>query len=153
MSRLSFPTSQSLVELIQSGGIMNNVVIVQDVRYADAIYGMSLQFLRGKSKKQAPTAARVSLAPRVTQVQQSLAVDIMFIKKLPFLVGVLVPLNLTMCAHLKNRGVECVAVGIRSFINNAKSRNFDIVVLRADGEARYKQSCPSCALMTAAYPS
>jgi hypothetical protein len=39
----------------------------------------------------------------------------MLIKHLPFLVGVLVPLNLTMCVHLKNR-------------------DYDFVVLRAEGE-------------------
>jgi hypothetical protein len=43
MSWLSFPSSQSLVELIQSGGIMNSVVTAQVVRNPDANYEMSLQ--------------------------------------------------------------------------------------------------------------
>jgi hypothetical protein len=45
-----------------------------------------------------------------------------------------VPLNLTMCVNLKNRGVDCVAAGLRSFVSHAKSRDFDIAMLRTDGE-------------------
>ena len=134
MARLAYPTSKTMVDMIQSGGLLNCAVTAQDVRNADAIFGMSLPALRGKTKKQASAIAKVTLAPRVTQVQQTMHVDIFFVKQLPFLIGVLDPLDLTLCVHLKNRGVDCVRDGLRAFHSTAKSRNFDVVVMRTDGE-------------------
>ena len=68
------------------------------------------------------------IAPRVTQVQQILAVDIFFIKQL------LIPLGLALCVPLKNRSAPIVAKAINSFIYNAKMRDFDCMQIRTDGE-------------------
>ena len=61
--------------------------------------------------------------------------DIFFIKNLPFLLGQLIPLGLAQCIPLKNRSASLVAKAIRSFIDTAKSRDFDCVHLRTDGES------------------
>jgi hypothetical protein len=90
--------------------------------------------LRGKKHKRASTPASPVLTPRVTHVQQILAVDLFFIKKLPFLLGELVPFELAICIPTKNRTAPVIAAGIRSFINTARSRDFDCVQLRNDGE-------------------
>ena len=60
--------------------------------------------------------------------------DIFFMKNLPFLLGRLIPVGLAQSIPLKNRSTSLVANAIRSFINNAKSRDFDCVQLRTDGE-------------------
>jgi hypothetical protein len=57
-------------------------------------------------------------------------VDLFFIKKLPFLLGELMPLGLAICIPTKNRTAPVIAAGIRSFINT----DFDCVQLRTDGE-------------------
>jgi hypothetical protein len=89
--------------------------------------------LRGKTHKRTSTPASPVLIPRVTQVQRILAVDLFFIKKLPFLLGQLVPLGLALCIPTKNTA-SVIAAGIRSFTNTARSRDFDCVKLRTDGE-------------------
>jgi hypothetical protein len=61
-------------------------------------------------------------------------VDLFFIKKLPFLLEELVPLGLALCIPTKNRTAPVIAAGIGSFINTARSRDFDCVQLRTDGE-------------------
>ena len=109
-------------------------VTKQDVRNADAIFGSSIAALKGKTHKLPSILASAVIAPRVTQVQQILAVDIFFIKTLPFLLGQLIPLGLAQCIPLKNRSALHVANAIRSFVNTAKSRDFDCVQLRTDGE-------------------
>jgi hypothetical protein len=53
-------------------------------------------------------------------VQQILAVDLFSIKKLPFLLGELVPLGLAICIPTKNRTAQVIAAGIRSFINTVR---------------------------------
>jgi predicted lactoylglutathione lyase len=137
MARLAHSSSQATIDMLDAG-VMNCMVTKQDVRNADAIYGSSIAALKGKTHKHSSTPASPVIAPRVTQVQQILAVDIFFVHKLPFLLGVLIPLGLALCIPLKNRSAPLVANGIRSFIATAKKRNFDCVQLRTDGEGALK---------------
>ena len=133
MARLGYASSQATIDMLDAG-MSNCDVTKQDVRNADAIFGSSIPALRGKTHKRASTPASPVITPRVTQVQQILAVDLFFIKKLPFLLGELVPLGLALCLPTKNRTAAVVAAGIRSFLNTARSRGFDCVQLRTDGE-------------------
>lgn len=133
MCRLGHASSQSTVAMLNAG-VFNCKVTPQDVKNADAIFGMSIPALKGKTVKLASAPAPPTVAPRVTQVQQILTADIIFIKKIPFLLGVLVPLGLTLCAVLKSRAVAPVTAAFRQFISATVARNFKIVQLRMDGE-------------------
>lgn len=133
MCRLGHASSQSTVAMLNAG-VLNCKVTPQDVKNADAIFGMSIPALKGKTVKLASAPAPPTVAPRVTQVQQILTADIIFIKKIPFLLGVLVPLGLTLCAVLKSRAVAPVTAAFRQFISATAARNFKIVQLRMDGE-------------------
>jgi hypothetical protein len=115
-------------------GISNCEVTTQYVRNADAIFGPNVVAMRGNTKKHTSFPSKPVLAPRVTQVQQTLDVDLMFIKQLVFIVGVLNPLKLTFIRYVKDRTAATLAEAIRSFIATAKSRNFDIQVIQVDGE-------------------
>ena len=133
MARLGNASSKATIDMLERG-VMNCSVTKEDVRRADAIFGSSVASLKGKTNKLSSSAAAVTIAPRVTQVQQILAVDIFFIKRLPFLLGVMSPLGLSQCTALKDRGVACVATALRVFFSTAASRGFDCVQLRTDGE-------------------
>ena len=133
MARLAHASSQATIDMLDAG-VTHCDVTKQDVRNADAIFGSSIAALKGKTHKLASTPASAVIAPRVTQVQQILAVDIFFIKQLPFLLGELIPLGLALCVPLKNRSAPIVAKAINSFIYNAKMRDFDCVQIRTDGE-------------------
>jgi len=61
-------------------------------------------------------------------------VDIMFIRGLIFLIGVFVPLGLAVVRLLTNRTAQTVGAGLCSFLSIAKSRWFDTVTIRTDGE-------------------
>ena len=131
--RLAFMPSSTAIAMI-SKGIMNCPVTSTAIRNADAIFGPSIPALKGKTQKKASVAAGQIVAPRVSQVEQVLGIDIMFVEKIPFLLGVFSPLGLAMCCHLKNRSVAIVAKALQSFISLAKSRNFQTVETRVDGE-------------------
>ena len=73
-------------------GVSNCAVTKQDVRNADAIFGSSIPAMKDKTHKEASTPASAVIASRVTQVQQMLAVDLFFVKKILFLLGEMVPL-------------------------------------------------------------
>ena len=133
IGRLGHPSSKGMIDMIRAG-IANCTVTVQDVRNADAIFGANVHALRGNTRKLASVAAKAILAPRVTQVEQVLCVDIMFIKQLSFLIGVLCPLNLTLVQHIKDRSTATIMGVLRSMMGTCKSRDFDVRTIRTDGE-------------------
>ena len=96
MARLGYASSQPTIDMLDAG-VSHCDVTKQDARNADAIYGSCIPSLRGKPHKRASTIASAVITPRVTQVQQVLTVDLFFIKKLPFLLGEMIPLGLYIC--------------------------------------------------------
>ena len=102
MTRLAFTSSAALISMINHG-INNSDVTAEVVHNADSIWGPAVQALEGKTNKLTSIPAGSVIAPRVTQAQQILTVDIFFIKKILFLMSIFIPLNLAMCAHLRNR--------------------------------------------------
>ena len=133
MARLGHASTQETIDMLQSG-VLDCAVTKEDVRRADVIFGHSIASIKGKTNKKSSVAANVVIAPRVTQKQQVLAVDIFFVKKLPFLLGVMSPLGLSQCVHLKDRGVQCISRAVRMFCDTASGRGFDCVKVRTDGE-------------------
>ena len=133
MMSLAHASSAAMIDMLDAG-ILNCSVTKTDVRNADAIFGPSIPSLKGKTVKRASTISPNVLAPRVTQVEQIMAVDIFFVKKLPFFLGVMIPLGLSMCMNLRNRGTECVASALATFLATASSRGFDCVIIKSDGE-------------------
>ena len=99
MARLAHASSQATIDILDSG-LTHCDITKQNVRNADAIFGSSIAALKGKTPKLASIPAS---APRVTQVQQILAVNIFCIKNLPFLLGQIIPLGLGQRISLKNR--------------------------------------------------
>ena len=69
---------------------------------------------------------------RVTQIQQTLSVvDIMFVYRMPILLGLLTPLALIQVHDLKDdRGTD----GLKKFLSVAKGRRFDTKCIRTDGK-------------------
>jgi hypothetical protein len=70
-----------------------------------------------------------------------MTVDIFFVKKLPFLLGVFISLGLSMCVHLKNRGTECVASDLASFLTTVSNRG--CVIIKTDGEGAVGVMAPT----------
>ena len=142
MLSLAHTSSAAMIDMLDAG-ILNCTVTKTDVRNADAIFGPSIPSLKGKTTKRPSVISPHVLAPRVTQVEQVLAVDIFFVKKLPFLLGVLIPLGLSLCLPLKSRSAECVASALTNFLATASSRGFDCIVIKSDGEGAIANMAPA----------
>ena len=133
MQRLGHMTSAATIGLINSG-LQNCPVTASDVRNKDAAKGMSAAGLMGKTKKHKSVSPGYVLAPRVTQVQQVLSIDIIFVKKIAFLLGVLTPLGLGIVEFLRDRSTDSVETAVRTMLAKAASRSFDVLEIRCDGE-------------------
>jgi hypothetical protein len=75
MQRLGHMTSAATIGIINSG-VQNCSVSASDIRNKDAAKGVSVAGLVGKTKKMKSISPGYVLAPRVTQVQQILSIDI-----------------------------------------------------------------------------
>jgi hypothetical protein len=133
MRLLSHSSSAGAIAVINKG-VINCPVTAVSVRNADAIFGPSIPALRGKTTKKVSIAPDHPLAPRVTQVQQLMVVDIMIIKRVNFLLAGLYPLGLILVTHIKDRTVSVVGKCLKRFVGIAKSRNFDVMRIQPDGE-------------------
>ncbi len=108
-------------------GIKNLPIAGADMRRAKTIWKLTEASIEGKNNRQKQLIVTPDLSVRVTQVQQTLAVDIMFVYRMPILLGLLMPLALIQVYDLKDdRG--------NRFISTANGRGFDTNFIRTDGE-------------------
>ena len=133
MEKLGHASLQSTIKAVNRG-IMNCEVTATDLRNAEAIFGRSAAAMKGKTNMKASVISKTVLAARTVQVQQRLAVDIMFVMGMPFLIGLLYPLELGLVVELSNRSADEIAPKIKSFIATAASRGFDVLEVHTDGE-------------------
>jgi uncharacterized MAPEG superfamily protein len=133
LRELGHATPRAAIDMIR-GGMLNCPVTETDIQNADAIFGPSIASLKGKTVKRTPMRASVVVTPRVTQLEQYLVLDIVFVESLAFLIGKLSPLGLLLVSYLPNRSAEKVAPRIRGFLNKAASRGFKVFQCRADNE-------------------
>lgn len=83
-------------------GIKNLPIAGADMRRAKTIWKLTEASMKGKTNRQKQLIVTPDLSVRVTQVQQTLAVDIMFVYRMPILLGLLMPLALIQVYDLKD---------------------------------------------------
>jgi hypothetical protein len=133
-ARLGHMSETGVIGNVNSG-ILNCGVTQRDVRNAKIIRGPSVAGLKGRTKKRVSLPTNREVAPRPDQPEpQVMSIDIMFVEELPFLVGVLSPLGLTMSVFLRDRSGPSLAKKIKEFLATARSRSFDVVRIESDGE-------------------
>ena len=100
--RLSHVTSKPVINIINSR-VMNCHISSTDFRNKNAAKGASIAGLLSLTTKKKSMPPGYVRAPRVTQVQRILNVDIIFVKKVAFFLGVFIPLGLGLVYFLRNR--------------------------------------------------
>jgi hypothetical protein len=131
---LGFLTTEAQCNMIKSGDLQNNTVTVADVYRALKIWGPSIPALKGKTKQTAPPKASMETVPPVQKETQILEVDIFFVQEIPFLIGVLTPMNYCMSSELKNRSPGQIRGVLTSMISASRANNIDISIIRSDNE-------------------
>ncbi len=106
---------------------MNCPVSVTDVRNKDAANGVSIAELLEKTTKKASMSPGYVVAPRVTQAQQIISVDIIFVKNIAFFLGMFTPLGLGLIRYLRDRSEAKKRTTYRFVLAKATSRSFDVV--------------------------
>ena len=139
LARMGFPSVADAMNMVSTGS--NFDVSARDFQIADTIWGKDAASLQGKTKRKTTREADITVNRTLVQQQQVLAVDIMFIDKIPFLIGVATPLDLTLATSLvsldlnkPSRAASVVREAIAYFCGILASQNFKTPLLMVDGE-------------------
>ena len=129
-----YPSRNEAVHLVRDGNINNVPVSVKDVATYYDIYGPMVEAVRGKTtnKKVRFFQGDADDALREQRVMQSLISDVMFMKKLPFLVTVASPLELTISSSLSSQTMNSLGQALQVQINLLRSRGFDTNLVIVD---------------------
>ncbi|MCE2996668.1 MAG: hypothetical protein LW863_13795 [Flammeovirgaceae bacterium] len=133
------PNTRKFTELITMGQIRNCPVEVRQIQAAEDIYGPNIGSLKGKTPRHTPTSVHTGVDPVPTEIQQqyqhvTLAMDIMFLNKLPFLVTMARDLQIGTVTELSNRQVPTVKHHLTNVIRTYERRGFVIATITADDE-------------------
>ena len=137
LARLGFPPTIAAAQIVETGS--NFRVTRRDFQNADAIWGPDVASLKGKSTLTASIAPVPTLNVDHQREPQTLSIDIMFVDRIPILVGVAYPLDLTMAADLKmdnnpSRNASALQQGILSFTATLLSQGYPTALIMSDGE-------------------
>ena len=121
-------------------GIKNLPIAGADMRRAKTIWKLAEGSMKGKINRQKQMVVTPDLSVRVTQIQQTLSIGIMFVYRMPILLGLLTPLARIQVYDLKDdRGTDSVGAGLKKYLAVAKGRGFDTKCIRTDGEGAIAQ--------------
>ena len=84
--KMGYPAVKEAMATVQSGS--NFDITSRDFQIADAIWGPDVGSLKGKTVKHASRAAETLSGKVIAQIEQTLAVDIIFVEGVPSLIGV-----------------------------------------------------------------
>ena len=116
---MGFPSVANAIKMVEGG--YEFTVTAEDFRRADLIRGMDLSSIKGKMKKQTTPSPYNSLVSKSTQRMQVLSIGIMYLEKIPILIGVAHPQDYNMVTDLltiskerSSRSAATVFRGIKS---------------------------------------
>jgi hypothetical protein len=131
---LGFPSARQVIDMIQSGSILECPITVHDVVRANEIFGPDIPSLKGKTSHKKTPAFKTEFINKPTTEQQVLHADVMFIDNMPYLISISTPMNLLLSTSLDSRSKEDIAEAIISQVNTYKSEGFIVKMIECDGE-------------------
>ena len=134
--RLGYPNAAAVINLLNSGSLLNCPVSAQDVRRAYSIYGPDLASVYGKYTHPKPNIVSTESIESVAaeEREQTLHVDIMSIRGELFYISVSTPLGLTSVDYLPSKSSVNIEKITKQHIAHYKSHGFHVTQLSSDGE-------------------
>ena len=133
------PTTRAFIYFIENNLLPNCPVNRKDVLRAEQIFGPDIGALKGKTARRQPPRVdieEVSLPPTIQQhyKEVTLACDIMYVNKIPFLMSVSRHLRFGTSQHIQNQQGTTIFNGIRAIHQVYLQRGFQIRNAFMDGQ-------------------
>ena len=133
--KLGFAPTDSIVSLLQSGGIINLNTTTYDLKRADEIYGKDVASLKGRMTRSKDPTFRLEHIPLPLIKNLVMHVDVMYISGLTYLLSTTKPLCLVMVTRLDDgRKYSSILDALQGQIDTYKRRGFVIDHISSDGE-------------------
>eukprot|EP01033_Poteriospumella_lacustris_P015043 gene15043-10761_t len=133
--RLGGASDADVIRFLRDGVAVGCPFTPADVRRATAIYGHDIADLKGKMTSRGPSRATVIDVPGGgEQKNQNLFVDVFDLEGQLFVLAIMKPMKYCFCAILNGRSAEDMESAMKSIINMATSKGFNIVKIEADPE-------------------
>ena len=133
------PTTRTFIYFIDNNLLPNCPVNCRDVLRAKQIFGPDIGSLKGKTVRHQPPRVEVeevSLPPTIQQHYQevTLACDIMYVNKIPFLMSISRHIRFGTAQHIKNQQGITIFNGIQAIHQICLQRGFQIRNAFMDGQ-------------------
>jgi hypothetical protein len=132
-------TNHDFLGMVHSGMILNCPVTPSAVQKANRIFGPDLAGVRGRTVRRPPesvTTNYVQIPHALLERHQrvTLAVNVMFVNRVPFLVSVARGLNLVTAEHMPTRTAKQLAAGIVRIMDLYSRGGFQVEAVLMDNE-------------------
>ena len=139
LAKVGFPSVNNPIRMVETG--TGFTVTADDFRRADSIWGMDVTSLKDKTKKRTTSSLDYTLVDKSSQKMQVLSIDIMYLEKIPNLIGVVHSLDLTLVTDIltiskdgSSKSAATVCKGIKYFRGVLASKGFESPVIMSNGE-------------------
>jgi hypothetical protein len=132
--KMGYASTQDIVEMINSGSIINLPITVRDVKIAEEIYGKSVAIMKGKNRHTSPPVFINNIVQRPLLKDQKMYSDIMFINGYAFLVSVFLPISLVIANSIAGKTAAILFNAFMKQISAMKAESFNVTDIYIDGE-------------------
>ena len=132
--KMGYASTQDIVEMINSGSIINLPITVRDVKIAEEIYGKSIAIMKGKTRHTSPPVFNNNIVPRPLLKDQKMYSDIMFVNGHAFLVSVILPISLVIANSIAGKTAAILFNSFMKQISAIKGESFNVTDIYIDGE-------------------
>jgi hypothetical protein len=153
---LGHPTDRNFLGMVRGGMIFNCPVTANAVTNAHQIFGPDLAGVRGRTVRRPPESVTTNYVqiPRAVLEQHqlvTLAVDVMFVNKVPFLVSVARGLNLVTAEFTPSRTAKQLAAGVTRMMDLYSRGGFQVGTVLMDNKfEKLRNLMPILAINTTA---
>ena len=131
--RMANPPDAKLIKALASGTIQNTTVTPSDVTRATAIYGPSIEAIKGRTTTTHALPFPQEDSPRVT-AEQKMYVDIFFAAGCAFEISIVHPIGHIICSYLDKTDTPTLRRALRTHLGTYGQRRISIRHIYSDNE-------------------
>jgi hypothetical protein len=134
-----YPSADEAVKMVEHGNFIDMPNISRaDIKRAYEVYGMPVEYTRGKMTKKKATRIRYEPALRDNSKDQVLYTDVMHIDENMFLISVCEPLQLTLQTHVLNESAATLGIALQSHIQVLREKSFAVTCVHVDPASAFQ---------------